>query len=220
MTNETLINLTIPFLKPSDNVRLALELFNEYKVSSLPVVDGGRFIGYLSEDILIDESGNKKISQLFLNNEHVVAHSDLHYFESLKQMQIHGLECIAIIDSDENFKGVVTLKDIALYISNMGFVASPGGILVLSVINANYSITEISRIVESNDMKILCFYIEDNKEDGFESFITLKLNKTDLSRLIASFERFGYKIEADYHESVFQPIETERLDMLMKYLSI
>ncbi len=220
MTNETLINLTIPFLKPSDNVRLATDLLIENKLYLLPIVDEKLFLGYISEDSLLDISHNKKIGSLIPEKPNAFVKAEMHYFEALRQMNLHDTDIIAVQDSEERFLGSILKADISTYFSNLGFVNAPGGILVLSVMNNSYSVAEISRIVESNDLKILCFYIEDNPEDGFESFITLKLNRIDLTRLIASFDRFGYKIEADFHESAFQPIESERLDMLMRYLNV
>jgi len=220
MTNETLINLNIPFLKPSDTVRLAADLFVEYKLSLLPVVEKATFLGYISEESLLEIAHNRKLGSLIPAKLEAFAAADGHYFEVLRLMNQYDTDLIAVIDGDENFIGSIVKAEIAGYFSNLGFINAPGGILVLSIANSSYSVTEISRIVESNDMRILSFYIEDNPEDGFESFITLKLNRTDLTRLIASLERFGYKIEADFHESAFQPIETERLDMLMRYLNV
>ncbi len=220
MTNDTIINLTIPFLKPSDNARLATELLIENKVTALPVVEDKHFLGYITESLLLDVAATKKISTLFPEKPNAFVDSQSHYFEALRFMHLHNTDIIAVLNRSEEFLGTITKADIATYFSKLGFTNAPGGILVLSVQNASYSIAEIGRIVESNDMKILCFYVENNTDDGFESFITLKLNKTDLTRLIASFERFGYQIEADFHESTFQSIDTERLDMLMRYLNV
>ncbi|MFN0047978.1 MAG: CBS domain-containing protein [Cytophagales bacterium] len=220
MTNETLINLTIPFLKPSDNARLAKEFFIENRLALLPIVEEKHFLGYISEESLLDIAPSKKINSIILSHSEAFIGAEMHYFEAMKLMNLYNLDLVAVVDADDSFRGSILKSDIASYISKLGFTNAPGGILVLSVMNASYSVSEISRIVESNDMKILCFYVEDNPEDGFESYITIKLNKTDLTRLIASFERFDYKIEADFHETSFQPIETERLDMLMRYLSV
>lgn len=220
MTNETLINLTIPFLKLSDNVRLTSDLLAEFNLTQLPVVNEQKFMGYLGEDEIADIDPSATIQDLLLNNTDATVLGKMHYFDALKLMNNYGLDLVAVIEENQNFLGSILKIDIATYISKLGFANSPGGILVISVINTGYSLAEISRIVESNDMKILCLYIDDNPEDGFESFITIKVNKVDLSRLIASLERFGYKIEADFHESSFQPIEAERLDMLMRYLNV
>jgi acetoin utilization protein AcuB len=220
MTIETLINLTIPFLKPSDSVRLATELFAENKVSNLPLVNEDHFLGFITEDSILDLAPTKKINSVTTNHIEAVANLDMHYFEVLRLMSYFEIDLIAVNDSNGLFLGVISKTKIADYFSKLGFASAPGGVLVLSVMNANYSVAEISRIVESNDMKILCLYVENNPEDGFESYVTIKLNKTDLSRLIASFERFDYKIEADFHESTFQPIESERLEMLMRYLNV
>jgi hypothetical protein len=50
--------------------------------------------------------------------------------------------------------------------------------------------------------------------------VTLKINQIDISRIIATFERFNYEIAAKYHQALaFDDVEQERLGLLFKYLS-
>jgi hypothetical protein len=50
--------------------------------------------------------------------------------------------------------------------------------------------------------------------------LTLKINKTDLSSIIATLERFDYKIIAKFEDSKMDSSDKERLDILFKYLDI
>jgi seryl-tRNA(Sec) selenium transferase len=84
----------------------------------------------------------------------------------------------------------------------------------------NYSLAEISRHVESNDIKILSAFVVEDEQDSSMIKLTLKFNKTDLSRLVATFERYNYKIIAKFQETELLSNDKERLDMLLKYLSI
>jgi acetoin utilization protein AcuB len=62
--------------------------------------------------------------------------------------------------------------------------------------------------------------VEDPLDKG-KIKLTLKINQEDLSRVIATLERFNYRIIARYQESRTDPNnEKERLDMLMRYLNI
>ena len=50
--------------------------------------------------------------------------------------------------------------------------------------------------------------------------VTLKINKTELSHITATLERFGYRIIGRFQEVESKSNDKERYDMLMKYLDI
>jgi len=95
-----------------------------------------------------------------------------------------------------------------------------GGILVLSLKEIDYSLAEISRLIESNETKILSSFVAVDEYDSAMIKLTLKLNKTDLSRVIATLERFSYKIIAQFQETELLSNDKERLDLLLRYLNI
>jgi len=84
----------------------------------------------------------------------------------------------------------------------------------------DYSLSEISRLIEAEDAKILSSSIKDDDFDKTMLRLTLKINQIDLSRIVATLERFGYKIIARYQESNVTDNQKERLDILLKYLDI
>ena len=174
----------------------------------------------LSDIELLEETGNKKINAFTLVKTDAFVHEGQHILEVFRLMNIHETSIIGVLNSSNEYIGCVSHGDVVTYLSTLGYIKAPGGIIVLSVDQNQYSLAEISRIVESNDMKILGSYVTDNPENGFETFVTIKINKTDLTRLIASFERYSYKIVADFHESAFQSYDAERLELLFKYLNI
>jgi len=95
-----------------------------------------------------------------------------------------------------------------------------GSILVLSMNFSDYSLAEISRLIEENHAKILSSIIKEDPLDPGKVRLTLKVNQADMSRIVATLERFGYKVIGRYQES--KPIENEkeRIDMLLRYLDI
>lgn len=220
MTAESIVNLTIPFLKLTDTVKTALDLFNLHKLTYLPVVEDKSFLGLISDIELLEEAGNRKINTFTLIKIDAFVHEGQHILEIFRLMNLHETSLISVLNSSSEYIGCISHADIVNYLSTLSYIKAPGGIIVLSVDHNQYSLAEISRIVESNDMKILGAYVTDNPENGFETFVTIKINKTDLTRLIASFERYSYKIVADFHESAFQNYDAERLELLFKYLNI
>ncbi len=104
------------------------------------------------------------------------------------------------------------------FFSQSAFIQSSGGIIVLSINQLDYSLSEISRLIESNDAQILGSSINVDKNDFSKFRLTLKINREDLTHIIATLERFDYKVIAKYHEAVNTSNDKERLDLLMRYL--
>jgi hypothetical protein len=99
-------------------------------------------------------------------------------------------------------------------------VQMQGGILVLSMDLIDYSLAEISRYVEENNAKIISSTMLEDPMDKGRIKLTLKINQLDLSRIVATLERFGYRVIAQFQEDRKDGDDKERLDMLMRYLNI
>ena len=122
------------------------------------------------------------------------------------------------MDEENNYKGVLLLNDLLSVFSQSAFIQSPGGIIVLSINQIDYSLSEISRLIESNEAKVLGSSINIDSKDPTKFKLTLKVNREDVTHIIATLERFSYKVIAKYHESSRITNEKERLDLLMRYL--
>ena len=94
-----------------------------------------------------------------------------------------------------------------------------GGILILEMNQHDYSLTQIARIVEENNAKILSSYIT-SLPDSTQIEVTLKINTTDLDRIIQTFQRYDYTIKAMFQKGNFQDDLKKRYDELMNYLNM
>ena len=95
-----------------------------------------------------------------------------------------------------------------------------GGILVLSMDLIDYSLAEISRYVEENNAKVISSTMIEDPLDKGKIKLTLKINQMDLSRVVATLERFGYRVIGRYQENRTDTDDKDRIDMLMRYLNI
>ena len=78
---------------------------------------------------------------------------------------------------------------------------------------------QVAQIVESEGAKILSAYTS-TQENSLKMDLILKINKSDLSPLIASFDRFNYEIKASFHESAHEEDLQSRYEQFLKYLNI
>ena len=91
---------------------------------------------------------------------------------------------------------------------------------MLSMDQRDYSMAEISRLIEENNAKILGSSVKQDDFDPSKIKLTLKLNTLALSNITATLERFDYKIIARFQETNIREDQRQKVDMLLKYLEI
>lgn len=92
--------------------------------------------------------------------------------------------------------------------------------VVIEVPLIDYSLTDIARIVESNNAHVMSLFVLPIA-DGNTLIISIKLNLIDVSPVLMSFERFNYKVlYYKMKEGVVTDTHKERLDELLYYLDM
>jgi hypothetical protein len=93
-------------------------------------------------------------------------------------------------------------------------------LLILEVPLKDYTLTEIARIVESNNAHVTTLSVMPIS-GGADLLVSLKLDVNDLSAVLRSFERFNYRIVYYYmREGEVTDTQKERLDELLYYLEM
>jgi len=221
MKAKDLINYTIPPLKPSDRVDKARSWIAEFHLHELPVVENGKFLGFFNEDLLFDHfTGAESLQDYRLTSLDLVVNQNEHYYDLLKKAYEASSNLVAVVDDQENYLGVVTIQDVVEAFSKMSSIQMPGTIIVISMLQIDYSLVEISRIIESEDGKILSSFIESHEVEPDKIRLTIKLNVENGSGIIAALERFGYAITSVFGKGDEELLEQERLDTLVRYLKI
>lgn len=221
MIAKDLINYLIPPLHPTDKVIKAKQWMEELRTSELPVIEGSNYLGLITEEILFrGDQMLELVEEYQLDGQDAVIDQNQHYYELLKLSNKEEVSLIAVLDGEENYLGVVAIEDVVEAFANTSSVRSPGAILVLSLNAVDYSLSEVSRLIESNEAKILSSYVIADQDDPNKIKLTLKINKEEVNHIIATLERFGYSIEARFNEASQDGSEKDRLDSLLKYLKI
>jgi len=221
MIAEELINQMIPALKLTDTAEKAILWMEELKTNQLPVIENRMYKGLITEDIILESNNlDRRIGDIELISEHCFVNDDQHLFDIIRLARECESELVAILNSNGEYLGVSRHEDTMKAFSNTLAVQGQGGILVLEMRYIDYSMAEISRLIESDDAKILGSYLSQNQNDPNFIFVTLKFNKEDLTTVVATLERFDYKIVAKFHESNNIDTERERLDNLLNFLNI
>jgi len=221
MIARELVNHMVPPLKLTDSAEKAVTLMEELRCNQLPVVESNKFLGLISEDIILDENNiDKPISAFELEGLECIVQASQYFYDVVKIASDYEVQLVAVLDENSEYLGVITVQDTITTFAQTAAVQAPGAILVLSMDARDYSLSEISRLIESENAKILGSTISEDSLDPAKLKLTLKINKTDLSHVVATLERFDYKIIARFQEPKVFDDSQERIDILMKYLDI
>lgn len=216
-----IINHMIPPLKASDDAHKAVVWMEEFRCNHLPVIDEKKLLGFISEEIILEANDiERKLSEFELTGKNCYVSQDSHFYDILKVAGEHKLQLVAVLNDAGEYEGVITVQDIMTSFAQTAAVQLPGGILVLSLDLIDYSLAEISRLVEENNAKVLSSIVVEDPLDARKIKLTLKINQLDLTRIVATLERFGYKVIGRYQEDKKDFEDRDRIDMLMRYLNI
>ncbi|MDO9579394.1 MAG: CBS domain-containing protein [Bacteroidales bacterium] len=221
MIAKDLISEVIPSLKTSDLGQTALNWMEIFRISHLPIVNNQDFLGLISDvDIYDMNQPEEPIGNHALTLFKPYVTVQQHIFEIIGIASRLKLSVVPVLDSNNQYKGVITTSDLIRHIAGISSMDQPGGIIVLELIERDYSLSQIAQIVESNNVKVLSMYITSPPEST-RLEVNLKVNTGDLVSVIRTFERYNYEVKTwvttdDSMDSFY----SERFDLLMKYLNI
>jgi CBS domain-containing protein len=221
MIARQLIADTIPALNLQDSASKALDQMQEFGIEMLPVVDENKkYVGLLTDEAILDiQDMDLPLKDLPYALTHPFVKANMHIFEVIKIAAENNLSLIPVLEDDNLFIGTITLQSLFRYFSNINSLTEPGAIIILETAINSYSLSEISRIVDSCDIKVLALYVNILRDKSTIE-ITMKLDKTDLSSLLNTFERFQYTILASFQEKEYIQDLKERYDEFMNFLDI
>lgn len=221
MIAEELINHMVPPLKVTDDAHKAIVWMEEFRCNFLPVVDEGQLQGFISEEIIMESNDiEKNVGMFALVGKACAVSLDSHFFDILRIAGEHKLNMVAVLNGEGKYAGIIMVQDVMTSFAQTASVQMAGGILVLSMDLIDYSLAEICRYVEENNAKVISSTMMEDPLDNGKIKVTLKINQLDLSRIVATLERFGYRVIGRYQEAPRDDDNKERLDMLMKYLNM
>lgn len=220
MTAQSLIALDIPSLTVEQTGRDAFHMLSDFHVKHLPVVDDGHLVGLLSEEDIFNHKLYDPIGSYdFSLMRRFAVRENEHIFEVMRVMGDNRLTVIPVVNEEGIYLGLITQNDLLRYFANTASFSEPGAVLVLEMSRRDYSLATLARIVEEDDVKILNAFVTSTPDpDNVE--LTLKLNRHELGRAIASLERHGYEVKETFSELEHSDSLKERYESLMNYLSM
>jgi acetoin utilization protein AcuB len=220
MIAEEYLTTVLEPLEPTDTVSEAYEKLGRFRVELLPLVHNNQLVNYIGYEQLENKDPELLLGEI--PPYHVVLPTILpgqHLFDALRQLKVLQLPMLAVLNEDGQYLGILKTAEITNILSKSLSLGSTGSIIVLNVLPKDYSLSDIARIIEYNDAKVLgVFTFEIEGKNEIE--VHLKLNTTILKNILATLERYNYTVSQYFsREDLIDDIDS-RYESLMKFLDI
>lgn len=216
LLKDFIINDVKP-LNVTDKVKDMQGLFSQLTYSHIPLIKDGIYIGCISETDVHCFDSDKPLKEYLYAVEGFYVRSTALWLDTLEVFAQNDSNIMPVLDEKNKYLGYYELNDIISLFNEIPFFAEPGGILIVEKGYTDYSFSEISQIVESNNARLLGAFISKIENDLVQ--VTIKISGTGLNEIIQAFRRYSYNIISGHEEDDFIKILKDRSDYLDKYLN-
>lgn len=219
MVAENLISTAILPLRTSDTGEEALAIMDDFHVRHLPIVNNKQLLGVISDDDILLHDISEPVGSYALSLQRPYVRNNDHIYEVMRLLAEHQLTVIPVVNEEGDYMGMISQEDVLNFFARTASFSDTGSIVILEMPRRDYSMAEISRIVESEGAVILSSFVTSDHDAALME-VTLKINRQNIQNIISTFERFGYTIKAAFNEQEYIDSLKERYDSLMSYLNI
>jgi CBS domain-containing protein len=201
------------------SVKTAKKLLDDYAITHFVVVENNKILGCFAQgDMLqIENKSDELVAYSHLLNS-FFADKEATALELLKIFADNDTTLIPVINSEKEYLGYYNLSDVLDVFSMSPFMTDNSETLIIEKIEKDYSMSEVSQIVESNNGKLLGVYVSENQ--GHLVQITLKISIEDIHEIMQTFRRYDYKIISIHENDIYLEDLKNRSDYLQKYLEM
>lgn len=220
MLARELISDVVTALKTSDTGTQALSWMEVFRLRHLPIVNQRDFLGLISDADIYDlNDPDLPVGNHNLSLQKPYVSEGQHIYELIELISRLKLTLVPVLNEDKHYMGVITMEDLTRKFAHLSAMQQPGGIIELEMSQHDYSLSEISQIVESNNGRILSLYVA-SSDDNKSLRVTLKLNLTEVTSILETFNRYNYTVVlAHMNEEDLDEFYQDRFDSFLKYLN-
>ncbi len=202
-----------------DKVEQVLLEFEENKLDYLPVLDGNQFLGMVHEEDILDFSPETELSSIqHILVKHSVRPND-HILQALRVRSKYYLHAVPVVNEKHEWEGLIDAEKLLDAVTAMIGAPDAGSFLIIEMMRSEYAPGIINRLVESNDAMIMQMNTVADAQTGMVQ-VLLKINKEEISDIVATFQRHEYNVLYYYGEETYDNALQNNLDHLFNYLNI
>jgi Mg/Co/Ni transporter MgtE len=212
------INAEFEPVSGQDTIAEVQDFFDELAFSHFPVLEEGVYIGSIASDDVETFDADKTVNDYRYALEGFFVRTTDMWLDVLEVFAKNHTNIVPVLDEGNLYTGYYELEDIMKFFHETPFLKEPGGIIVVERNIIDYSMSQITQIVESNNGKLLGLFISEADTEKVQ--ITIKISLGAMNDIIQTFRRYNYEIISGHEEDNYINTLKERSDYLDKYLNI
>lgn len=209
----------IKALTPEDSVSSALQLCEHLPITHIPIVKDNKLIGCFAEDDIQTIENKETTLQEYIHLiQHFHAHKKSSLLELISLFAENDCNIIPVLDEKQEYLGYYDLRDILDVFADSPFMHNDNVTLVVSKSKADFTISQVAQIVESNKAKLLGLYVSRETVDDVE--VTLKISSEEMNEIIQTFRRYDYNVISQLEDDMYLEELKDRANYFKKYLDM
>lgn len=220
MLLNQLLSADVPIAAPKDSIDYINSLFFASQLQQIPIVEDDIYLGLLDiKELQSHQDAPEEMNPQFYEHFRPAININAHPFEALRILHLYELSILPVLSDNNEYSGSLTKDSLLKYLVENISIDINGGIIVLEMEPRNYSLSQIARICENEQVLILGAQAKTNVATA-KLEVTLKTNSTDLSAVVQALERFEYTVLDTYGDQKIESDIVDRYKLLMNYINM
>lgn len=218
MLCEQIIAPDYPTLATDSTVADAMLVFDDHNLSFAPLLKGEELLGLISLEVLGSLDERTLLAEVPLRT--ISIGGSQHIYAALRTIAAAGTGLLPVLDQQLQYLGVITAETLLNGLATLLDVErSSGAIITLQMKRLDYSLSALTRLVESGDANItqLNTYMEAGTD---ELWVNIQLDRIEVSDIISTLQRYEYNVVHFWGNELYENELRRNYDALMNYLSI
>lgn len=194
------------------------EFFAENTFSHFPVLVDDVYAGCISSVDAETFETQKNIMEYRYALEGFFVRNTMVWLDVLEVFARNNANLVPILDETNKYIGYYDITDVIKFLNETPFLKETGGIIVVEKPATDYSMSQITQIVESNNGKFLGLFVSEANAEKVQ--VTLKITLGAMNEIIQTFRRYNYEIISEHYEDNYLNSLKERSEYLDKYLNM
>jgi acetoin utilization protein AcuB len=220
MKATELIDTRLVAAKPEEKIRDAAIRFLSQNLGHIPVVEKDHLVGLLSVESMIEDNLlDRDCSYALKPGPIPQTHPKASLAQIFGPMQGKHLSVLPVVNQDEIYLGSISNYSWLNLLQEAPSLLSDGGIMILKMGLHDYMPSQIARIVESENARLIHLSCGDPDVD-LNVLVMIKVNLTHLEGLRSAMERFQYEVTQVIQSDEMDEFLHDRWKNLENYLNI
>jgi predicted transcriptional regulator len=205
-------------IESHETIATVQDFFDDLTFSHFPVIEEGIYIGSIASEDIETFDGDKKITDYKYVLEGFFARTNMNWLDVLEVFAKNHTNLVPVLDDANKYVGYYEMEDVMKFFHETPFLKEQGKIIIVKKAILDYSMSQITQIVESNNGKLLGLFVSESDVENIQ--VTMKISLGAMNEIIQTFRRYNYEIISEHQEDNYINNLKDRSDYLDKYLNM